>query len=108
MLERLKPRAPNFGGPIILGIRTISSVFVSNCIGIFVLVQRTFFTMSLKEDLYRPTLPKLFGCWDKFAILSVPACWILFVSKAKNTTCIALDTLVFFYLFSLLVNMFAM
>jgi len=84
MLKRLKPRAPKIGGPIILEIRTISSVFVSNCIGIFVLVQRTFFTMLLKKDFYRPTLPKLFGCWDKFAILSVSAGWTLLCIESKK------------------------
>jgi len=41
-LKRLKPKAPDFGGPKILGVRTISSTFVSNYICIFVLVQRTF------------------------------------------------------------------
>jgi len=42
-LKRLKTRAPDFRGPKILRVRTIVSIFVSNCICIFVLVQRTFF-----------------------------------------------------------------
>ena len=42
-LKRLKPRAPDFGGPQILGVKTISSISVSNYICIFVLVQRTLF-----------------------------------------------------------------
>jgi len=43
-LKRLKPWAPNFGGPQNFGSRTISSIPVSNYTCIFVLVQRTFFT----------------------------------------------------------------
>ena len=39
-------------GPKILWVRTISSISVSNYICIFVLVQRTFFTMPLTKDLY--------------------------------------------------------
>jgi len=42
-LKRLKPRAPDFGGSKIMGVRTISSNSASNYICIFVLVQRTFF-----------------------------------------------------------------
>ena len=34
-LKTLKPRAPDFGRPQILGVRTISSIFVSNYICIF-------------------------------------------------------------------------
>jgi len=41
-LKRLEPRAPILGGSKILGVRTNSSIFVSNHICIFVLVQRTF------------------------------------------------------------------
>ena len=48
------------GGPKISGVRTISSIFVSNCICIFVLVQRTFFTMPPTKDLYRTGVSKLF------------------------------------------------
>jgi len=48
-----------FGGPNILGVRTISSIFVSNYIYIFLLVQRTFFTMQLTKDLCRTGVPKL-------------------------------------------------
>jgi len=43
-LKRLKPRAPDFGGPKNF-VRTISSVLASNYISFFVLVQRTFFTL---------------------------------------------------------------
>jgi len=39
-LKRLKPRAPEFGDPKNLEVRTISSISVSNYICIFVLVQR--------------------------------------------------------------------
>jgi len=42
-LKKLKPRAPDFWSPKISGVRTISSIFGSNCACIFVLVQRTFF-----------------------------------------------------------------
>jgi len=59
-LERLKPRAPDFGGaqsfgskPKVLGVRTISSISVSDYICIFVLIQHTFFTMPLAKDLYK-------------------------------------------------------
>jgi len=52
-LKRLKPRAPDLGGPKISGARTISSTFVSNYICMLVLVQRTFFTTLLTKDLYR-------------------------------------------------------
>jgi len=40
-------------GPKISRIRTISSIFVSNYICIFVFVQRTYVTMPLTKDLYR-------------------------------------------------------
>jgi len=39
-------------GPKILGVREIPSIIISNYIRIFVLVQRTFFTMPLSIDLY--------------------------------------------------------
>ena len=42
-LKRLKPRARDLRGSKILGVRTVSSISVSNHICIFVLVQRTFF-----------------------------------------------------------------
>jgi len=50
-LKRLKPRAPIFGGPKILVARKISSIFASNYICIFVLVQRTFSYYALAKDL---------------------------------------------------------
>jgi len=42
-LKRLMPRAPDFGGPKILGIRKISSISISIYICILVLLQRTCF-----------------------------------------------------------------
>jgi len=51
-LKRFKPRAPDFGGPKILRVRTISSISVRNYICAFDLVQHTFFTMPLTKDLY--------------------------------------------------------
>jgi len=59
-LKRLKPRAPILGRPKISGVRTISSIFVSNYICIFVLVQRTFFTMPLTKDLCRTGVSNFF------------------------------------------------
>jgi len=46
---------PILGDLQILGVRTISSIFASSCIPIFVLVQHTFFTLvcRLQKDLYR-------------------------------------------------------
>ena len=55
-LERLKPRAPDFGGDQNFRSKDISSIFVSNYICIF-LVQRTFFARSLTKDLYRTGSP---------------------------------------------------
>jgi len=48
------------GEPKLSGVRTISSIFVSSCICSFVLVQRTFFTVSLTKDLHRTGVSKLF------------------------------------------------
>jgi len=45
-LTRLKPRAPDFGGPKRLGVRTISSIPISI---IFVLVERTFFCYAANK-----------------------------------------------------------
>jgi len=42
-LKRLKSRAPEFGGPKILAVRTISSISVGIIFVFFVLIQRTFF-----------------------------------------------------------------
>jgi len=42
-LKRLEPRAPDFGVPEILGVRTISSIFIDNYTCIFVLFQRMLF-----------------------------------------------------------------
>jgi len=44
---------PISGVPKILGVRTISSIYVSNYICIFVLIQPTLFTMPLTKDFYR-------------------------------------------------------
>jgi len=42
-LKRLKSRAPEFGGPKILAVRTISRISVGIIFVFFVLIQRTFF-----------------------------------------------------------------
>ena len=57
----------------------------------------------------RAAVPKRFGYRAKFAILSASAGrTILCIENKRFTTRITLDTFVFFYLFSLLANMFAM
>ena len=54
-------------------------------------------------------VPKLFRCWSKFAILLASAGQTIFcIENKRNTIRITLATFVFFYLFSLLVKMFAM
>jgi len=52
-LKRLKPRAPDFGGPQNFGNKDNFQHFCKHCVCIFVLVQRTFFTMTPTKDLYR-------------------------------------------------------
>jgi len=52
-LTRLKPRAPGFGGPKILVVRTIFSVSVSNYICSFFWFNVRFFAMPLTKNIYR-------------------------------------------------------
>jgi len=52
-LKRLKPRAPDFGGPQNFESKDNFLHFCRHYICIFVLVQITFFNMSLTKDLYR-------------------------------------------------------
>ena len=59
-LKKLKPRAPDFWVPKILGARTVSTIAVSNYICIFVLVQRTFlYYAGNKWSLYKNEREKL-------------------------------------------------
>ena len=52
-LKRLKPRAPDFGGPQNFGSKDNFQQFCKHYICIFVLVQRTFFYYSANKHLNR-------------------------------------------------------
>ena len=59
------------------------------------------------ELWFRSAVPKLFGCWAKFAILSAPAGRTIFCFEKKKYNTHNTSHICIFYLFSLLVNMFA-
>jgi len=62
------------GGPKILGVRIISSVYVSNYI--FILVQRTFFHYPLTKDLYRRMSARGWSDWRwAFSFYGVENCY---------------------------------
>jgi len=88
-LKRLKLKALDFGGPERLGVRTVSSISVSNDICIFVLVQRTFFTMPLTKDLYRTGLHNSRNSKGQIININLPrAAKVYFTSMWRFRCCV--------------------
>ena len=67
-LKGLSLGSPGFRGPQIFGCKDNFQHFVRNYIYIFLLVQRTFFTMPLRKDLCRTGVPNLCLTMHPFSI----------------------------------------